>query len=246
MSDIVKTEAVVLSKVNYGDTSLIISVYTEQFGKLSVIIKGGRNPKSKYGIIADTLNHIQLVLYKKDTRELQLLSSVDIISHFPRIKEDIEKTQYALAVVELIKRLTVDSEANKRLFKGLTKILSLIDSEKEHPGVLFGRFYIFFLSELGYAIQISKCGVCGGEIGKKSGGFSSETGFVCGDCFESHPGLNFISAELLHYFFCLINKITVKSISIDLIKQANIFLDRYTKHHIPDFSGLNSLNLFNN
>lgn len=245
MSDIVKTEAVVLSKVNYGDTSLIVSVYTEQYGKLSVIIKGGRNPKSKYGIIADTLNHIQLVLYKKDTRELQLLSSVDIISHFPRIKEDIEKTQYALAIAELIKRLTVENETNKRLFKGLTKILSLIDSEKEHPGVLFGRFYIFFLSELGYAIQISQCGICGGEIDKNSVGFSAETGFVCSNCFESHPGFSFISAELLYYFFCLINNITVKSISIDLIKQANIFLDRYTKHHIPDFSGLNSLNLFN-
>lgn len=245
MSEIVKTEAVVLSKFNYGDTSLIISVYTESFGKISVIIKGGRNPKSRFGKIADTLNHVQLVIYKKDNREMQLLSNIDIISHHPRIKEDIEKTQYALSIMELIKRLTVDNEVNKKLFKGLVKILLLIDSGKEHPGVLFCRFYLFFLSELGYAVQISKCGLCDSSIGRRSGGFSYDTGFVCVKCYESHPALNFASAELLHYFFCLIHNETVNNISIDLMKQAVIFLELYTKHHIPDFNGTKTLNFFN-
>jgi DNA repair protein RecO (recombination protein O) len=245
MSEIVKTEAVVLSKINYGDTSLIISVYTEMFGKISVIIKGGRNPKSRFGMIADTLNHVQLVIYKKDNRELQLLSNIDLLSHYPRIREDIGKTQYALAITELVKKLTVENESNKKLFKGLIKILLLIDSGKEHPGILHGRFYLFFLSELGYALQVTKCGICANEIGKRSGGFSQETGFVCVNCCESHPGLNFISAELLHYFFCLINNLTVSNISIDLMKQAFIFLEQYTKHHIPDFSGTQTLNFFN-
>ena len=40
MSEIIKTEAVILSKMNYGDTSNILSVYTKDYGKLSVIIKG--------------------------------------------------------------------------------------------------------------------------------------------------------------------------------------------------------------
>lgn len=245
MSEIIKTEAIVLSKLNYGDSSLIVSAYTELHGKMSIIIKGARNPRGKFGMIADPLNHVQMVVYKKDTRELQLLSSVDIISHHPRIKENLDKTQYALAIMELIKRLTVENETNKKLFKGLVKILSLIESGKEHPGILFGRFYLFMLSEMGYALQVNKCGICKGEIGKKSGGFSFETGFVCVNCFEGHPGLNFASAELLYYFFCLINNVSVINISIDLIKQANIFLDRYTKHHIPDFSGIQSLNFYN-
>ena len=49
MSEIIKTEAVVLSKLNYGDSSSIASLFTEDFGKLSVIVKGARSPKSKYG-----------------------------------------------------------------------------------------------------------------------------------------------------------------------------------------------------
>ena len=43
MSEIIKTEAMVLTKMDYGDTSKIVSLYTKDFGKLSAIIKGGRS-----------------------------------------------------------------------------------------------------------------------------------------------------------------------------------------------------------
>ena len=41
MSEIVKTEAVVLSKINYGDTSSIVSLYTEKEGKIHIAFPGG-------------------------------------------------------------------------------------------------------------------------------------------------------------------------------------------------------------
>ena len=123
MSEIIKTEAVVLSKMNYGDSSNIASLFTEDLGKLSVIIKGARSPKSKYGKIVDPLNYLLVVLYKKESREVQLLSGADIIQHFPEIKNDLDKLSYAYAVAELIKNLVADDELNKKLFKGVIKIL---------------------------------------------------------------------------------------------------------------------------
>jgi DNA repair protein RecO (recombination protein O) len=60
MSEIVKTEAVVLNKIDYRDTSVIASLYTEDFGKISAIIKGGRSSKSKTGRIVDPLNHLRI------------------------------------------------------------------------------------------------------------------------------------------------------------------------------------------
>ncbi len=87
MSEIIKTEAVVLSKLNYGDSSLIVTLFTKEYGKLSAIIKGARNPKSKMGLVIDPLNHLQIILYKKDTRELQIISSAEILTYFPKIKD---------------------------------------------------------------------------------------------------------------------------------------------------------------
>jgi DNA repair protein RecO (recombination protein O) len=81
--------------MNYGDSSSIALLFTEDLGKISVIVKGARSPKSKYGKIVDPLNYLSVVLYKKETRDLQLLSGADIIEHYPAMKNDLNKLGYA-------------------------------------------------------------------------------------------------------------------------------------------------------
>lgn len=245
MSDIIKTEAIVLSKINYGDTSSIVSLYSESEGKISAILKGGRSPKSKIGKIVDPLNHLQIIIYKKNTRDIQILSSADLISHFVKIKENLESLKYAFAIIELVKTLSVDDEPNKKLFKGLIKILNYLEIDKEPATVLFGKFLLFFISELGYDLAIDKCGICGKQ-NKPNGavGFDLEIGFVCADCLQSHSGLQYISAELFNYLFCLKNNKIVETISIDLANKFDLLLEQYLKHHLPDFKGIQSLKIY--
>jgi DNA repair protein RecO (recombination protein O) len=245
MSDIIKTEAIVLSKLNYGDTSSIVSLYTESEGKISAILKGGRNPKSKIGMIVDPLNHLQIIIYKKNSRDIQILSSADLISHFGKIKENLESLKYSFAILEIVKSLTMDDEPNKKLFKGIIKILNYLESQKEPAAVLYGRFFLFFISELGYDLAIDKCGICGNQ-NKPNGklGFDLAIGFVCSDCLKSHSGLEYISAELFNYLFCLKNNKRVESISIDLVNMFELLLEGYLKHHLPDFKGIHSLQIY--
>jgi DNA repair protein RecO (recombination protein O) len=245
MSDIVKTEAVVLSKINYGDTSSIVSLYSESDGKISAIVKGGRTPKSKLGKIIDPLNHLQIIIYKKNSRDVQLLTSADLISHFVNIKSDYESTKYSFAILELVKNLTADSEANVKLFNGLIRILNLINDKKEQPAFLFGRFSLFYLEELGYEISIEKCSICGNKLQfKKTLGFNFEKGFVCSDCFESHSGLENISAELFKLINCLKTNITTSKFSVDLMDKFSLLLERYLKFHISDFKGIQSFQIY--
>ena len=245
MSDIIKTEAVVLSKLNYGDTSSIVTLYTESDGKLSAIIKGGRGPKSKSGKIIDPLNHLQIIFYKKNSRDVQILSDANLISHFINIKEDLDSTRFSFAILELVKNLTVEHEANAKLFKGLIKILNMINDKKESSAFLYGRFLLFFLSELGYELSIDKCSICGnGVVAKKSLGFDHNAGFVCSDCFESHSGLENVSAELFELIFCLKTNRLTEKFSVDLMDRFNLLLERYLKFHVSDFKGIQSLQIF--
>ena len=160
MSEIIKTEAVVLNKIDYRDTSVIASLDTEDLGRISAILKGGRSPKSKTGRIVDPLNHLQIIIYKKDTRELQLLSDAEIISHFSKLKENLSALKYSYAVIELVQKLTAVDQQNKKTFKGIVRILSLLEKGEEKPEVLFGRFFIFLMKETGYDIQLQKCSIC--------------------------------------------------------------------------------------
>jgi len=138
MSEIIETESVVLSKLAYGDSSIIADLFTEDYGRISVIVKGGRSPKSKIGLLVDPLNHLHVVFYKKDTRDIQLLSSAEILSHFPSLKDHLQKLKYAYGVIELIKNLMAEHEVNKRLFKGV-----LFDQDRSayHPEILLRSNY---------------------------------------------------------------------------------------------------------
>jgi DNA repair protein RecO (recombination protein O) len=245
MSDIIKTEAVVLSKMNYGDTSVILTLFSESEGKISAIVKGGRNPKSKMGKILEPLNHIQIILYKKNTRELQIISNVDLISHFPKIKDNLDSTKYSFAIIELIKNLTVENETNEKIFKGLVKILGLMEEKKEESAVLFGRFFLFFISELGYDLTVDKCGICGKQIiSNGTLGFDLNIGFVCHDCYKSHSGLEIISEELFAYLDCLkLNKKNYK-FTFEINNKLIDLLVRYLNFHISDFKGIQSLKMY--
>jgi len=245
MSQIIKTEAMVLSKMDYGDTSKIVSLYSKDFGKLSAIIKGGRSSKSKIGMVVDPLNHIQVVFYQKETRDLQIISSADLISHFTAIKDDLEKLKYSHAILELLKNLTMDHEVNEKLFKGVIRILTLINSGREHPAVLFGRFFMFFLAELGYELPVDRCAVCGRtNLENMELSHNFELGILCSDCRQTHLESFYINPELFNCLFCLKTSKRIDFTNIAVVEKAINFMERFLKFHVPDFKGIQSFQMF--
>lgn len=245
MSEILKTEAVVLNKINYGDTSIIASLYTKDYGKLSGIIKGGRSPKSKMGSAVDPLNHLEIILYKKDSRDIQLISAASIVSHYSGIKDDFEKLQYALAILELLKKLTPEHESNLRLFTGTVRILSLMETSNEQPLVTFGRYYMFFLGEIGYEPQFEKCVSCGkSNLANENLAYSYELGIFCSVCGRDKPFAFSFNMELFEYLLCLKNNKKAEKFNLATKEKAVSFLENFTRHHIPDFKGLQSIQLF--
>ncbi len=245
MSAIIKTEAMVLTKMDYGDTSKIVSLYSKDFGKFSAIIKGGRSSKSKIGMTVDPLNHISVVFYRKETRELQLISSADLITHFTAIKEDLEKLKYSHAVLELLKNLTVENEVNEKLFNGVVRILTMINSNSEQPVILFGRFFIFFLSELGYELQLEKCSVCGRtNLQNMELSHNFELGILCSDCRQTRVDFFPVNPELFSCLYCLKNSKKIELTNLAAADRAIAFLERYLKFHIPGFKGIQSFKIF--
>ena len=245
MSEIIKTGAVVLSKLDYGDSSVIVSLYTKEKGKLSAILKGGRGPKSKLSLIVDPLNYLEVIIYNKPSRDIQILSEADIKSHFPGIKSDLEKLKYAHSVIELIKNLSVEHESNSKLFQGIVRILDLIEEQKEPPALSFGRFFMFFLKEMGYDVQLIKCEKCGkATLNDQELSYNNEIGILCNDCRTNYPENFRIDAELFNYLMCLKLNKNPGNVNLHLMDSAVSFMEKYLKHHVSDFKGLQSLKIF--
>ncbi len=244
MSEIQKTKAIVLKKIDYGDTSKIATLYTKNFGKISCIIKGARSPKSKIGKIIDPLNNVEVVFYKKENRDVQLISQANLISNFTNIKEDLDKAKYATGVVELINSIFQEEYKNELIYKGSVRILELMNSGEDQPVFYFTKYFLFFLKEIGYEIQTSNCSRCSKNIGEMNLSFNFETGIICEDCSNETVNSVKLSTELFKIILCL--SLRNKSITYtnkDLNSILFLF-EKYLTYHIPEFNGLKSLHMY--
>jgi len=245
MSSIIKTRAFVLSKLDFGDTSKIAKFYTEDYGRISGIIKGARSPKSKIGKTIDLMNFVELVFYGKENREIQVVTQADLISHYPKIKSDLEKLKYASAILELTLRLTLENDPHKRLFNGIERILSRIENEKTEPILLFAMFFKFFLEEIGYGLVTEKCGECNNKlVDSKTISYNHNLGMICDECSKNHLISFEFSLELFNKMVCLSQRNNKCSFTEDELKDMITFFERFLVYHVDQFNGIKSLKIF--
>ena len=244
MPELIKTVGIVLRKIDFGDTSKIATLITPEFGKLSVIIKGGRTGKSRIGALVDTLNEVEVIFYDKKSRDVQLVSQADLLNNFTRIKDDFEKLKHASAALELVNVLTVENHEYDRLYRGLKKILLLLNTSDNDSRILFVKFFLFLLKELGYEFQYDNCTFCGKELTDGSTvKFNYELGMMCDNCSPGRIYSFEFSPELFNSLICLSRKNYQTEQKFDNIDKLIYFLERYLMYHINEFKGLKSLHI---
>lgn len=147
-----ETEAIVLKKFKYGDTSLIATIFTKDYGKFNIIAKGVRSPKSKYIGVLETINNIKIIFNKKETRELQVVSKVDLLNSYPNIKKEIEKLLISFRIIELINKLFYQYDKSENSFVLLKNTLNYIEKNSIEPSVLLLYFQIKVAENIGVPI----------------------------------------------------------------------------------------------
>ncbi|MBI1932354.1 MAG: DNA repair protein RecO [Ignavibacteriales bacterium] len=244
MAEIVKNEALILKKINFGNSSLIIHLYTKEHGKISAIIKGAKSPKSKLGSKVDILNHVEIVYYNKEEKELQLITQVNLIEHFANLKSDLAKLKYAMSICELILKLVLEKDKNEKLYRGVIRILNLINDEQSDPILHFTQFLIFFIKEIGFELNFNTCSNCGSKLLEtEQNAFSYNDGIICEKCNSEKISTYQFTKELFNLFVCLTSK--SKSLSYKKKDLENIIfiLERYLIFHNSEFSGIKSLQI---
>ncbi len=241
---LVRTEAIVLSKLKYSDSSNIVSFYTRKRGKISGLLKGARSIKSKSGLATDVLNIVELFYYEKEGRELYTINSAELVFHPASVLTGLVPLACATSVIELLKELTVLHEANERLFRGSDKILRLMDAPGADPLLLLLRYYFFILDESGVGIHYESCASCGsGIVDGEHARFDSGYGILCQNCaMEKRRGIK-ISMELYGLINCLITGKRYENGDPKLKTDLLGILETYTRTHFETFKGLKALRI---
>jgi len=189
---IVKTDAVVVKSMRFRETSKIITFYTRRYGKLSAVAKGAREMKSKYGASLEPMTAVSLVLYKKDQRDLQLVSQCDIRKQYKNIHSEMERMSVGLSILELLHQVTHDEEESPILYSLVEESLDAIDSAAGNI-VNFQHGFVLRLCAIhGFAPVFDKCVQCGRRVDVTKGGETvvfqfDKGGMLCPSCAEAVP-----------------------------------------------------------
>jgi DNA repair protein RecO (recombination protein O) len=137
-----KTRGIILHSIKYGDSGMITSVYTEQYGRLSFISQGIRSKKSLVkGSYLQSLFLVEIEFYYKPGRDLQRMKEIKNLIPFASLPFEITKSTQAIFIAEILNKVLREEESQVALFEYLFNSIRLLDMLEE--GI--ANFYLVFL-----------------------------------------------------------------------------------------------------
>ncbi|WP_188935307.1 DNA repair protein RecO [Puia dinghuensis] len=236
-----KTKGIVLKGVKYGETSLIVTLYTELFGIQSYLVNGVRTSSRKGMGKANLFQPaaiLDLVVYHNELKNLQRLREFKWGVLYQHIFFDVIKNAVALFMVELLQKCIKQPEPNPELFYFIEDAFLHLDAAE---GRVLANFPLFFILHLagffGFKIEDS---------------YSESTPYLDlkeGQFVAEHPEhhllledpFSFITAQLLR----VQQPLELQGLPLNQDTR-RILLQAYRTFyalHVPDFGEMRTLNV---
>lgn len=227
----IEVEGIITKEVMYQESSKILTIFTKEYGLVSVMAKGARSIKSKLRSGSSVLTYGKFsIRYKKDG--LSILTSVDIINPFTSIFLDISKISYATYILELSTEVFKES-SEKEIFDILKDTLIKINEGFDFE-VLMHILEVKYLSYLGVGLFVDGCTLCGSKTNIKTISIDNG-GFLCDNCYKDGKIYSGKMIKLIRMFLYVdIKKISKLEVSEEIKKEIDTFLEEY----LDKYSGL--------
>jgi DNA repair protein RecO (recombination protein O) len=145
------SKGIVLKSVKYGETSLIVSVYTERFGLQSYLVNGVRTSSKKGPGKANMLQPgclLDMIVYHNELKQLQRIKEFKWSFLYQHIFSDILKNAVALFMVELLLKSIKQPEQNEELFGFIEDAFIHLDKSNERVSANFPLYFALHLASL--------------------------------------------------------------------------------------------------
>ena len=146
---IYKTKGIVLRSIKFGETSLVVTMFTELFGMQSYLINGVRSPTKKGAAKANLFQPaaiLDLVAYHNEFKNLQRLKEFKWAYLYKHILSDVRKNAVALFMIELLTKCLKQPEANAELFYFVEDALHHLDEANDTVTANFPLFFALHLA----------------------------------------------------------------------------------------------------
>ena len=140
-----KTSGILLHSVKYSDTSLIVKIFSSDFGLKSYIVNASRNKKSKIkASLFQPLALVEIIVSNTEKAKLERISEINIITPYTNIPYNIIKSTITLFLNEILYRAIKEQQNDINLFEFIKNSLLLLDLKQENCS----NFHVFFMIQL--------------------------------------------------------------------------------------------------
>ena len=193
-----KATAIVLRTVEFSETSLVLTLFTREFGKVRGLAKGARRLKSAFESALDLLALCRIVFLRKSSEALDLLTEAKLLRRFRPAGRDLLSLYAAYYVAELLDALTDDYDPHPELFDLADDTLGTL-SAGEPVATRLLRFEMISLRLLGHLPSLETCVDCGTHVplsGRVAFG-EMDGGVLCARCRVGKRQVASVSAGAL-------------------------------------------------
>jgi DNA repair protein RecO (recombination protein O) len=176
-----RTEAIVLRSIRYGEADRILHLYTPGYGRLAAIAKGVRRARSRFGARLEPFFHVRVILHV-GRGDLHTVTGVDTIATHGGLREHAVTLDAAARACDAVARLFETPDPHPEVFRLLANELSLLDGGAIHARTATGlAFRLKLLLAAGIVPQLASCADCG-ETEHLQGFSAAAGGVVCSSC----------------------------------------------------------------
>ena len=199
----VRSRALILRTVEVFETSLVVTLFTRELGKVSALAKGGRRLKSAFQGGLDLQGLSDIVVLHKASDALDLLTEAAPVERFASLRRDLSALFAGYYIAELLTDLTDFHDPHPRLFDAAVVTLRHLGDPALRDRRLL-RFELACLRELGHMPALDACAHCGSAVdtegtegmGSMSFAFGLATGGVlCPSCRPGQPHVATLSGQ---------------------------------------------------
>ncbi|MGJ9381706.1 DNA repair protein RecO [Salipaludibacillus sp. CF4.18] len=227
-----KIEGIVIRTTNYGESNKILTVYSREFGKVALMAKGAKKPKSRFASSSQLFIYGSFVYHQ--SKGIGTLNQADILDSFREIRSDLMLTAYGAYMVELLDKLIDDREKNPYLFELIYQLLHHLN-EGEDGEILLRIFETKMLAYTGSMPVLHECTNCG-RFDLPFVFSLRQGGVLCSQCMhidDYHLKVSSATIKLLQLFQQLnptrIGHISVKTETKQQLKKV---LEMYYQEHV--------------
>ncbi len=140
-----KTSGIVFRFTRYGDTSIIVNIFTELFGLQSYIVNGVRSSAARGKMaLYQPLNLLEMVVYYHENRSIKRIKEVKCFHPYHSIPTDVRKSAIAMILDELLNKCVKDDSHSRELYHFMAEALIQLDNLTEG----FENFHLVFMIRL--------------------------------------------------------------------------------------------------